>query len=100
LASWLRRRRGAPVRHFHVVLYTRQGCHLCESAGRQLRTAARRHPLSVQVVDVDAEPGLAARYGQLVPVVMVDGKVRFRGGINPILLDRLLHAEEEKQKER
>jgi hypothetical protein len=50
----------------------------------------------VQVVDVDAEPELAARYGQVVPVVMVDGKVRFRGGINPILLDRLLHAEEGK----
>jgi hypothetical protein len=31
---------------------------------------------------------------------MVNGKIRFRGGINPILLDRLLHAEKEKQPER
>jgi glutaredoxin len=100
LASWLPWRRDVPVRQLQLVLYTRQGCHLCESACRQLHAAASRYRLSLQVVDVDAEPGLAAQYGRSVPVVMVNGKIRFRGGINPILLDRLLHAEKEKQPER
>ena len=39
----------------------------------------------------DAE--LRALHGDWVPVVTVDGKVRFRGGVNPRLLERLLRAE-------
>jgi glutaredoxin len=95
-SSWWRRRRGFPVQHLHFVLYTRQGCHLCEFAERQLEAARRRHWFILEVVDVDEEPELAERYGTLVPVVTINRKVRFRGAINPVLLDRLLHAEEEK----
>ena len=42
-------------------------------------------------MDTDGE--LVARYGEWVPVVTVNGKVRFRGGVNPVLLERLLRAE-------
>jgi hypothetical protein len=44
-------------------------------------------------VDVDDNPQLQVRYGEHVPVVVVNGKVRFRGFINPVLLQRLLRAE-------
>ena len=42
--------------------------------------------------DVDSEPELKTRHGDFVPVVTVNGKVRFRGRVNPVLLERLFRA--------
>jgi hypothetical protein len=44
-------------------------------------------------VDVDTQESLAIQFGEQVPVVTVNGQIRFRGGINPVLLTRLLRAE-------
>lgn len=96
LSSWWHRRASVPLDHLHFMLYTRQGCHLCEHAYRQLQAAQRRNHFHLETVDVDTLPELAARYGSLVPVVVVNGKLRFRGSVNPVLLDRLLGAEREK----
>jgi glutaredoxin len=87
--SWLRGwwRPRAPV---EIVLYTRQGCHLCETAHEQLETARRRWGFRLALIDVDTDPELIRQYGDSVPVVMIDGKVRFRGRINNVLLTRLL----------
>jgi ABC-type hemin transport system ATPase subunit len=82
-----------PLDHVHVVLYTRQGCHLCEHASQVLHQARQRLRFSLSVVDVDGSLDLAARYGDCVPVVTVNGKVRFRGAVNRVLLARLLRAE-------
>lgn len=89
LWSWWRRGR---LDHLHFVVYTRRGCHLCEVAWEQLRRARRRHGFRLEAVDVDTDPDLAARYGSCVPVVTVDGRVRFRGRVNPVLLRRLLRG--------
>lgn len=75
-----------------VILYTRQGCHLCDDALAVLRDAARSHPLALRQVDIDTDPTLVAEYGLCVPVVLIDGKVRFRGIVNPVLLHRILRA--------
>ena len=77
----------------HFTMYTRQGCHLCEDALEELRRQQRSHDFSLEVVDVDTDSELVSQHGQCVPVVAVNGKVRFRGGLNPVLLERLLHAE-------
>ena len=69
-----------------VVLYTRSGCHLCEVAQQTLLD----HGLSPKIVDIDAEPNLVARFDDCVPVVQIDGKIRFRGRVNEMLLRRLL----------
>jgi glutaredoxin len=92
-AWWLRRKGRNPVR---VVVYTRQSCHLCEVAWEQLRRQQRRYALTLEARDVDADPALAASYGEQVPVVTVNGKVRFRGRVNEVLLTRLLRAETRK----
>jgi glutaredoxin len=73
-------------------MYTRQGCHLCEDAWRILERARGRYGFHLEAVDVDGDAELTARYGLEVPVVTVDGKVRFRGGVNPHLLERLLRV--------
>jgi glutaredoxin len=74
----------------HVVMYTRQGCHLCEQAWQQLEQAQQRHGFALRQVDIDADPELVRAYGECVPVVTIDGKVRFRGMVNRVLLERLL----------
>lgn len=92
--------RPAALNRLRVVLYTRQGCHLCEDAWRQLERARRRHGFVLEKIDVDSAPALAERFGEEVPVVTVAGQVRFRGGVNAVLLDRLLAAEAGRQKEK
>jgi glutaredoxin len=90
--SWLWgcwRGRGA-LSSVRVVMYTRRGCHLCEDAWRALERARARHGFALEAVDVDGHPELASRYGLEVPVVTVDGKVRFRGVVNPHLLEKLV----------
>lgn len=70
----------------HVVLYTRQGCHLCDVAHQLLR----EHGVEPKCVDIDADASLRQRFNECVPVVEIDGKIRFRGRIEPTLLRRLL----------
>jgi glutaredoxin len=69
-----------------VILYTRQGCHLCDVAHDVLRN----YQLRPQLVDIDADDRLRDLYDHCVPVVVIDGKERFRGRINEVLLQRLL----------
>ena len=77
----------------HFVMYTRAGCHLCEAAWQELTKAKEKHHFLLEQRDVDADPELTVQFGDCVPVVTVNGKVRFRGEVNPVLLRRLLGAE-------
>ncbi len=69
-----------------VVLYTRKKCHLCDNA----KDILERYGLEPYEVEIDREPGLLERFDTCVPVVEIDGKIRFRGRINETLLKRLL----------
>ena len=69
-----------------VVIYTRHGCCLCDDAEELIRA----HGLAPQLIDVDADAALRERFTDCVPVVEIDGKVRFRGRVDPVLLRRLL----------
>jgi glutaredoxin len=88
-------RREARREDLQFTLYTRQGCHLCEDAWTLLQNWQRRHGFRLEAVDIDTDPALQALHGNDVPVVAVDGKVRFRGRINPLLLQRLFAAKGE-----
>ncbi len=85
LLPW-RRRRASPRA---VILFTRQGCHLCEDVQVLLQRLQREYCFSLTEVDVDTDPVLAAEHGEHVPVVAIDGRVCFRGVVNPVLLRRL-----------
>ena len=69
-----------------VILYTRSDCCLCDVA----LTVLQRHGITPSIVDIDADPDLIKLYNTCVPVVMIDGKVRFKGQVNEMLLIRLL----------
>ena len=57
-----------------VVLYGSPECHLCEVAQQKLMRVRQFVPFDLEVVDVKRDPGLDARYGQVIPVVNVDGR--------------------------
>lgn len=71
-----------------LVLYERDGCHLCEEAGvlldEMLGTSGYTR------VDIDADDDLIVRYGFRVPVVALDGIDRLEGPITAPDLRRLL----------
>ena len=69
-----------------VVLYTRLSCHLCEDAEQLLKL----YGLTPTLVDIDADPALKSRFDTCVPVVEIDGRIRFRGRVEPVLLRGLL----------
>jgi Glutaredoxin-like domain (DUF836) len=62
------------VTEARLVLLTRVGCHLCETAAETLTRIAGEVGLVPEAVDVDSDPGLQAEYGDRVPVVLLDGR--------------------------
>jgi glutaredoxin len=69
-----------------VILYTRKQCHLCDDAYSLLT----RNGLTPECIDIDEDPQLRDKFTTCVPVVEIDGKVRFRGRVNEVLLRRIL----------
>lgn len=58
-----------------VVIFGKTGCHLCEQVEDEVRS---KGPLvELEVVDIDQDPTLQARYLTRVPVVMVEGREVF-----------------------
>jgi hypothetical protein len=79
------------MRFRQLLVYTRAGCHLCDDA-LTLLAAHRRWLPDAAMVNVDHDPRLVEKYGNCVPVVLLDGKVRFRGRVSPELLRRLIEG--------
>ncbi|MES2563242.1 MAG: glutaredoxin family protein [Pseudomonadota bacterium] len=51
------------------TLYSRSYCHLCDEMIAGLRTLQARFPFQLDVLDVDSDALLEARYGEHVPVL-------------------------------
>lgn len=81
-----------PGRRFQrLVLYTRDGCHLCDEAAQTLKKYGKWLPPAEQV-DIDADPELRSQFDTCVPVISTDGRIRFRGRVNEVLLRRLIEG--------
>ena len=72
-----------------VVLYTRDDCPLCDEAKAVLNKYRERLP-GIDEIDIDEDDELVAEFGNWVPVVEIDGTVRFKGHIDEMLFRRLL----------
>lgn len=53
-----------------LTLMSRGYCHLCHDMEAALAPLAEEFGAEVIVVDVDADPGLEAKYDELVPVLL------------------------------
>jgi len=54
-----------------LTLLTRSYCHLCDEMRDALQPIAVAHGATIVERDVDADPALEARYGDLVPVLFL-----------------------------
>jgi len=59
-----------------VIVYSRQGCHLCEEAMDAIvaLSSAGFH-FELREVDIESDEALLRSYLELIPVVEVDGEV-------------------------
>jgi glutaredoxin len=78
-------------RFSRVVVYSRSECHLCDDAKAVLADYVEYLP-QIEEVDIDSDPDLQNRFGESIPVVEIDGEIRFRGRVEEMLLRRLIEA--------
>ena len=77
---------------WRIVVYTRAACPLCDEALAVLWRFQDRYGFSIETRDDDDSAEWIREFGEWVPVVVINGDVRFRGHVNEVLLRRLLDA--------
>jgi hypothetical protein len=64
------------------LLYSRAGCGLCEEMLAELARLPGAGATPVEVVDVDVDPEIRARYGHKIPVLLFDGQLVCHGHLD------------------
>lgn len=59
--------------HSNLVLYTRQGCHLCEAFLAELQQFDAGLCETLHYIDVDDSPADVERFGDKVPILLANG---------------------------
>ena len=70
---------------------SRRGCCLCEDAEQVARLVADKGLCKLEVIDVDRELELAARFGADVPVLLIEGAVSMKHRIDQAELEDSLN---------
>jgi len=78
-----------------VVFYTRRGCCLCDDALAVVEAARAEAAFSLEIVDIDGDPALVARWGDKIPVVTVDGRMHAKYRVDREALLRRVRAPRE-----
>jgi hypothetical protein len=74
-----------------LTLYSKQDCCLCDDALEVIeRMRAEGHALDIEVIDIDEDAELTARYGERIPVVLVNGEPRFELHVDEVELRRVI----------
>ena len=73
-----------------VTLITRHDCHLCEEMAAVIAAVRVQIDFELEVLDVDGDAALRARYSDQVPVLLVDGRRAFKYRVSAPALARRL----------
>lgn len=65
-------------RMHEVIVYSREGCHLCDVVKDTLAQLQPSADFRWREVDIDADPQLCRQYNDQVPVVVIDGRKAFK----------------------
>lgn len=74
-----------------VTVYSRTGCHLCESAIEQIESVKSELNFKLEIKLIDNNPELEKQYGEQIPVILIDDQPhdywrvdieRFKAAIN------------------
>jgi hypothetical protein len=75
-----------------VVVYHAEGCHLCVRALVKVRALRDELGFDLEEVSIDGDPGLEARYRELIPVVEIGGEQAFTYYVHEEAFRRRLEA--------
>jgi glutaredoxin len=78
-----------------VTMYSRTSCGLCDEAREVILAVRDEHPFEYREVLIDGDADLEGRYGQRVPVVLVNGEEEFDLHVDPLRLKEALGATED-----
>ena len=73
-----------------VVLYSREGCCLCDQARAVLTRVRASHPFVLEERDIDSDDSLLRSYLERIPVVTIDGAEVFELFVDESRLARVL----------
>lgn len=73
-----------------VELFTRSGCHLCEDAKAILLALQGAYDFTFVETDITTDPVLLARYGEEIPVVLINGQKAGKYRVDRAYISRLL----------
>jgi glutaredoxin len=77
-----------------LTLYTRPGCHLCDDMKATIQRVVRASPdpIAIEEIDISSDPELERRYGEEIPVLLVEGKKAAKYRITEGELTRILRS--------
>ena len=76
----------------HVQLLSRKQCCLCDGVRKVVEDAAAQGLCTWEKVDVDRDKALLLRYGNDVPVLLINGVKRFEHHVTPEALQQALES--------
>lgn len=77
---------------FHITLYGRPGCHLCEQVEERIKRVGKDFPISLKVVNIEADPEIHEKFMFTIPVVEIDGDEVFPS-IDSVMSEQELRSE-------
>lgn len=73
-----------------LTLYGRPGCHLCDDMKAVVEPIAREIGARLEEIDISTDPQLERRYGQEIPVLLVNGAKAAKYRISAAEIRRIL----------
>ncbi len=74
---------GSGRRKVRVVMYAKPGCHLCEEAERVLATVECADLFELEIINIERDEELRRRYGEQIPVIVIEGTKAFTYRVDP-----------------
>jgi glutaredoxin len=71
-----------------IEIYTRPGCHLCDTAKEVIERVGRRTPFVLSVINIETNPELEKLYGEQIPVVFINGNKAFKYRVDEAELEK------------
>ena len=73
-----------------IILYSKEGCHLCEDAKEALFELADDFEIELEEVDITTDRVLFEKYKYTIPVMVVDGSIVLEARIDARKIYRAL----------
>lgn len=66
-----------------LELFGKAGCCLCDEAREAVQAVRQTHDFDLTEVDISLDPALYRRYGERIPVLVIDGEEAFEFRVDP-----------------